>query len=164
MGPINKIIVATGFSKYSEEIIAYAVRIAEPLDAELIVASVINIRDVLAVGSIAAMGYEVDSEHYVSAIEKERRNTLSGILEKIPYPAAKVQAIFKVGHPLEELLKVAVRENADLMVMGVKGRSDLEHILVGSVAEKMFRRCPIPILSYRDEKNSAKLKKKISLS
>ena len=164
MDPINKIMVAVGFSKYTEEILAYAARIAEPLGAELIVASIINIRDVEAVGSIAAMGYEVDSDHYVSEIEKERRNTLAGMLEKIDFPAAKVRAVFKVGHPVEELLKIAVKENADLVVMGVKGRSDLERILVGSVAEKMFRRCPVPILSYRDEKNSEKLKKKIDLS
>jgi len=164
MEPINTILVAIAFSKYSEEILAYAARVAEPLDAELIVASIINIRDVLAVGSIAAMGYEVDSEHYVSEIKKERRQTLDRMLQKMTFPAARVRTIFKVGHPVEELLKIAAQENADLLVMGVKGRSDLEHILVGSVAEKMFRRCPIPILSYRDATSSARLKKQLGLA
>jgi nucleotide-binding universal stress UspA family protein len=164
MEPIKKILVAIAFSKYSEEILAYAARIAGPLDAGLIITSIINIRDVQAVGSIAAMGYEVNGDHYVTEIEKERRKTLDRMLEKISFPTAKVRAIFKVGHPFEELLKIAVNENADLMVMGVKGRSDLEHILVGSVAEKIFRRSPVPILSYRPKEHSAKLKKKIDLS
>ncbi len=164
MEPIKNILVAIGFSKYSEEILAYAARIAEPLEARLIVASIINIRDVKAVGSISSMGYEVNGEHYVAEVEKERRKTLDRMLEKISFPAAKVHTIFKVGHPVEELLKIAVHESADLMVMGIKGRTDLEHLLVGSVAEKVFRRSPIPILSYRDAKTARRLKKQIGIS
>jgi nucleotide-binding universal stress UspA family protein len=69
-----------------------------------------------------------------------------------------------VGHPVEELRKIAFKENVDLIVMGIKGRSDREQMLVGSVAEKVFRRSPIPILSYRDIKNAERLKKHIGIS
>jgi nucleotide-binding universal stress UspA family protein len=110
------------------------------------------------------MGYEVDSENYVSGIKEDRRQTLNRMLEKISFPADKLHTVFKVGHPVEELLKIAISENADLMVMGIKGRSDLEHILMGSVAEKVFRRSPIPILSYRDQKNAVRLKKRMGIS
>ena len=163
MDAINRILVAVGFTEYTEELLNYAVRIAESLGAELIVANIINVRDVEAIGTIATMGYEVDSEHYVSGIEEDRRRTLTRILEKISFPADKLHTVFKVGHPVEALLKIAINENADLMVMGIKGRSDLEHILMGSVAEKVFRRSPIPILSYRDKKSAQRLKKHIGL-
>jgi len=163
MDAINKILVAVGFTDYTEELLNYAVRIAESLGAELIVANIINVRDVEAIGTIATMGYEVDSKHYVSGIEEDRRQTLNRILEKISFPTDKLHTVFKVGHPVEELLKIAINENADLMVMGIKGRSDLEHILMGSVAEKVFRRSPIPILSFRDEKNAQRLKKHIGI-
>ncbi len=102
-------------------------------------------------------------DYPISGIEEDRRQTLNRILEKISFPADKLHTVFKVGHPVEALLKIAVTENADLMVMGIKGRSDLEHILMGSVAEKVFRRSPIPILSYRDGISAQRLKKRIGI-
>lgn len=163
MDVANKIMVAVGFTEYSEELLGYAATIANSMRAEMIIVNVINSRDVEAVGTIAAMGYEVDGEHYVSGLKEERRRTLELMLKKISFPAEKIRSVFKIGHPIEELLKIAVRENVGLIVMGIKGRSDLEHMLVGSVAEKVFRRSPIPVLSYRDKKNAERLKKHIGI-
>ena len=85
----------------------------------------------------------------------------AGIADSIG--AERIRSVFKVGHPVEALLRIAIKENVNLIVMGIKGRSDLEHMLVGSVAEKVFRRSPIPILSYRDTKNADRLKKHIGI-
>ena len=163
MDSINKVMVAVGFAEYTEGLLAYAARITESLNAELVIVNIINVRDVEAIGSIAAMGYEVDSEHYVSGIKEVRRRTLDEIMVKLSIPADKTRAVFQTGHPVDELLKIAVREQVDLIVMGIRGRSDLEHILVGSVAEKVFRRSPVPVLSYRDPKSVVRLKKHIGL-
>ena len=89
MDSIKKVMVAVGFAEYSEGLLAYAARIAETLKAELLIVNIINVRDVEAIGSIAAMGYEVDSEHYVSGIKEERQQALSQILAKISFPADK---------------------------------------------------------------------------
>jgi nucleotide-binding universal stress UspA family protein len=163
MDDAHRIMVAIGFTEYSEELLGYAAGIADSIGAEMIVVNIINLRDVEAVGAVAAMGYEVDSEHYVSGVKEERRRALEQMLKKISFPAEKIRSVFNVGHPVEELLKIAVKENVDLIVMGIKGRSDLEHMLVGSVAEKVFRRSPIPILSYRDEKSAQRLKKHMGI-
>ena len=163
MDDAHRIMVAIGFTEYSEELLGYAAGIADSIGAEMIVVNIINLRDVEAVGAVAAMGYEVDSEHYVSGVKEERRRALEQMLKKISFPAEKIRSVFNVGHPVEELLKIAAKENVDLIVMGIKGRSDLEHMLVGSVAEKVFRRSPIPILSYRDEKSAQSLKKHMGI-
>ena len=134
------------------------------MNAELIIASIINARDVDAVGTIASMGYDVDSKNYVAVIQAERQQTLDDLLKKVVRPPEKIRTVFKIGDPGDELLRIAVKEEVDLIVMGVKGRTDLEYIFVGSVAEKVFRRSPIPVLSYRDEANAERLRKHIDLS
>jgi nucleotide-binding universal stress UspA family protein len=62
---------------------------------------------------------------------------------------------------VKELLKIAIKEDVDLMIMGIKSCSNLEYALIGSVAEKVFRRSPVSILSYRDEQHAERLRKHI---
>jgi nucleotide-binding universal stress UspA family protein len=148
MSEIKKILAAIAFSKYSQEILNYAAKLARNLDAELVVIHVINIRDVEAVSSIQSMGYTVDTHQYLSGMEEERRTQIEQMLQEAGYPGEKVRIIFKVGHPFEKLLQAVKDEKGDMVVMGTKGRSDLEHVLMGSVAEKMIRHSPIPVVSY----------------
>jgi len=60
MGAAKKILVAVACSRYTEGLLKYATDIAGIMNAEIVVANIINARDVEAVGTIAAMGYEVD--------------------------------------------------------------------------------------------------------
>jgi nucleotide-binding universal stress UspA family protein len=161
MENVNKIMVALALTSHSEGLFNYAAQISDLLNAELIVASIINSRDISAVGMVASMGYDVDSEHYVEGVKAERKEMLEHFIEKSSLDRKKIRTILKVGNPIDELLKLIVKENIDMIVMGVKGRSDLEHVLIGSVAEKLFRRSPVPVISFRDEKSAERLRKKI---
>jgi len=159
----QKIMVALGFFPHAEELFNYAAGLALKLDADLTVVHVINSRDVAAVTTISGMGYEVDEEHYIENVRKERRGILDGIVKGSSFPTNRIHTIFKVGNPVDELLKVAVEEKADMIVMGTKGRTDLAHVLVGSVAEKVFRRSPVPVVSYRDEKTAERMRHRIHM-
>ena len=162
MKPIKHIMVALAFGEYTEGIFAYAAQLAEQLEARLLVVSIINSRDVEAVRAISAMGFEVDGTHYVAEIRKERREILDRLVHQAGFSAERLEVVIEVGHPVESLLKLAVDNEVDAVVMGLQGRSNLEHIFVGSVAEKMFRRCPVTVISFRGERTAAKLKKRIA--
>ena len=164
MKKIEKIMVPGAFSPYSQGIVDYAVMLATSLHVEkLIFISVINQRDVDAVETITTFGYEVDGSHYVEEIKKQRAAALDQLLEKSDFPEDRMKLIITVGKPAQKLLRNAVREEVDMIVMGVKAKSELAHAFTGSVAEKLFRRSPITIVSYRDEKISEKLRKRIQI-
>ena len=142
MPEVNKILVAICFSEYCPGTFAYATRLAAQLQAELVVANVINIKDIKAVASIQSMDY-------VKGVKEERRAELDKMIADSGFPKEKLKTIFKVGHPFEQLLKITKEDRVDMVVMGAKGRSNIEHLLVGSVAEKMFRHSPVTVASYR---------------
>ena len=56
-----------------------------------------------------------------------------------------------VGRAGDTIVAEAATENHDLVVMGTRGLSGLEHLLLGSVAESVLRRCALPLLSVRED-------------
>ena len=164
MDEIKKIMVAVGFSEYTKGIFNYSENLAQKLGAELIVANIINSRDVEAVATIKGMGYDLDPEKYIHELKEDRQRIFQEMVKGSTLSMDAIKLIMQVGNPTDELLKIIVKEKVDLVVMGVKGRTDLEHILIGSVAEKLFRRSPVTVVSYRDEKNRDRLRQHIHLT
>lgn len=161
MGQTKKILVAMASTEHSRGIFDFAATLATGLDAQMLIVSIINARDIDAVRSVSDMGYAVDGDKYVAGIKSARQQEIESILGNTTFPKAHIQTIIRVGNPVEELLKIATHEAVDMVVMGTKGRTDLKHILMGSVAEKMFRRSPVTIVSYRDAAQAEKLKKRL---
>ena len=156
---VKKILVPIAFSKYSQGILNYAAGIAASLEAELLVVNVINERDLEAVDKIASFGYKVDVDRYLETMKSERREDLKRLSEGLTLPDEQVSFSFRVGDPTNELLKVVIDKDVDMVIMGIKTR-DVRHIFAGSVAERMFRKCPVPIVSYRGDELSERLRTK----
>jgi len=72
----------------------------------------------------------------------------------------KVKIITKSGREDEEILKFARKENIDIIVIGTHGRTGIEHLFIGSVAEKIIRHSPIPVFIIPCEKKSGRDKSK----
>jgi len=61
----------------------------------------------------------------------------------------KYKLLLKDGIVYDEIIKTAKEESADVIVMGAHGRTALDHLLMGSTAEKVVRKSPIPVLTVR---------------
>lgn len=158
MKKISKIMVALDFSKYSKNAFAYAVELADSLGASLVVVNIINERDLKAIRSISEVDMfsssaekyrEETLQRYVEHKKEERSKEIDTLLEDTDCSHLSIKKVFKVGVPFQELIRAVKDEGADLMVMGSKGRTDIAEVLFGHHAEKMFRRCPVPLLSIR---------------
>ena len=157
---LRKILVPIAFSTYSKGIVGYAYSLAKPLDATLLIANVVNERSLEAIEKVSGHGYKVDADKYIATLQKERIAQLEQIIAELGIADDDFDYTLLVGDPSTELLRLVVRDEIDMVVMGTKTR-ELRHFFTGSVAERMFRRCPAPITFYRDNDIAQELERKI---
>ena len=149
MEAIKKIMVAIDLSEYSRDILKYAGTLAKSIKSELIIVNVINNRDIEALQKAAMETDAFSVEGWLRKQEEERLGLIEGLIEETGCSHLPNKIIFRDGVPFRELLKTVDEEGANLVAMGTKGRSDVRGVFVGSTAEKLCRRCPVPILSLR---------------
>ena len=149
MKPFSKIMVAVDLSDYSTPAVMKGAELAEALQAELILVNVINQRDIdnLIKALSAYQSFTIDT--WMEDQERYRRERIRRLVEATSCGHLKPKTIIRVGYPYEKLLEVIDAEKADLLVMSTKGRSNLADTVIGSCAQKMYRRSPIPLLSIR---------------
>ena len=150
MKMVNTIMVAVDFSDYTLPSVRYAARLAEDVGADLLLVNVINQRDVDMLKRVAAEAPNFTFESYLKEMRRDREEQFQELIKSARCREENVRAKLRIGVPFEELLQVIETHKPDLLVMGVKGRSNLVGTIVGSCAQKMFRRCPIPLVSIRE--------------
>ena len=152
MKTINKIMVAYDGSDHAIQALKYGCVLAKSLEIEMIIAHVIHQRDVEAVRMVEQRTIgSLTVDDFIEGRKTDRALEMEKIVQEASCGNLSVKIVFGVGIPFRELIQLLEKEAADLLVMGSKGRGNLAGILLGSTAEKMFRHCPIPLLSIRPE-------------
>lgn len=152
MKKIEKIAAALDFSEYSPEVLTAAVHLARVNAAKLVVVNIINKRDVDAVKMVEDHDSRVSSARYVEELIQERTALIDKLIIDAAATDLTVKKAFSVDIPFKGILKAVTEEKAQMLVMGTKGRGNLAEVLFGSTAEKVFRRCPVLLVSVRSGK------------
>lgn len=157
MEQYRRILAAIDFSGYTKRIATHAVTLAKALNAELTLVNVINQKEIdiiyTSVNRMQKKDFHRISVHdCVEQLEEERTAEFEKLKEKVDFSEVNISFLIKTGVPYKEILDVIKEEKADMVVSGVKGRGELADVIVGSTALKLFRRCPVPLITVREKK------------
>ncbi|SFF97795.1 Nucleotide-binding universal stress protein, UspA family [Halopelagius inordinatus] len=121
-----------------------AIELAQTYDATLRVVSVVNLGDA---GILSPETVPVDGVR--QSLRGRAEQIVGDAVERAREAGVRAESEVVVGVPHVEILDAA--EDADLVVMGTHGRSGLKRALIGSVTERVVRRCDAPVLTVRAE-------------
>ncbi len=149
MKNVKRIMVAFDLSENATEALRFAAEMAKDLSAEMVVANVINQRDIDAVEKVMRFSSNISVEKYVADQKRDRAEQIEAIIDEVGGGDLSVRIAFRIGVPFAELIAAVADEGADMLVMGAKGRGNLAGVIFGSTAEKVFRRCAVPLVIIR---------------
>ena len=141
---LKSILVPSDFSECSEEALRYGLELARRFDAELHLLHVVQ--DPIA-QPWAAEGFSVPLFEVVDEWQKQASARLKALVPDAD--RARVTVVSVVATPYAEILDYAHAHRIDLIVMGTHGRGGVTHMLLGSIAERVVRRAPCPVLTVR---------------
>jgi nucleotide-binding universal stress UspA family protein len=153
MKTIQTILAAVDFSLYSAQVLRFAADLARAFHAQFVVVNVLNQRDVDAMEMVQRTYPGLTVSQFIQNATAERSQLIEKLLLEEGAGSLPVKKVVKVGVPFKEILKAVAEEKADLLIMGTKGRGNLADALFGSTAEKVFRRCPVALVSVRPERH-----------
>jgi universal stress protein A len=142
-GPsLDSILVATDLSPESAKALKYAVALAGRTAAQITLLHVIE-----PVGpELHPFPMAVDEN--LSVHEAQVAMRIFCKRENFPLPA--IRTMVRIGTPWHEIVEAALELKSQLLVVATHGRTGLQHLLLGSTAEKVVRHAPCPVLAVRE--------------
>jgi len=133
-------LLATDFSRFSEGAEAYACSLAASWGVTLTAISVLEFPPGMN------PDYPVN-RLYLDELMKEATRQFIDLKARAAKRGISVRTSVTTGIPSEEVLAAAKTNDMDLIVVGTKGKTGLEHVLLGSTAERIIRMAPCPVLA-----------------
>ena len=146
----KRILCAVDFSGCSLAALRYATTLAASSGAHV---TALNVMEWLPVAYDPLLGPATDLTGYQMAAEALGRQRLHNAIVELALE--NVEEVVGAGKPHHEILRTAEERHTDLIVLGIHGRNPVGRMLFGSTAEPVVRRAACPVLTVRDEVQSA---------
>jgi nucleotide-binding universal stress UspA family protein len=149
---VKKILVATDGSKVANKAVKYAIGLAKQLDANasIILLGVVDIFYLIMQGASPTMASARVMMETRDLLKQATAEYLDEAMFECRKKGIRTRKVIRTGHAVEEIIKVAMKEKADLIVLGSHGRGALKAAVLGSVAfGVVHKETDIPVLIVR---------------
>jgi nucleotide-binding universal stress UspA family protein len=134
---LRKVLLCTDFSKCAETATKYALSLAQEYNAELTLLHVA----------------EDSSEAETPAVMREVHRKLEALIPEDARNWCTAKAAVRMGKPYQEIIQVAVEQQADMAILGVRGRSAVDLVVFGSTTQRVLQLGPCPVLAVQEDAN-----------
>ena len=141
---LTRVLVAVDFSPTSDKAFAYAIEFARVFGAGVLVVHIVE--DPILYAPTTDPSYRADFETMV-------QRKFDSLVEHRNCDGLSIQTMIKAGSPFYEIIQLAGTEDCELIIMGTHGHGPLQHVLMGSVAEKVVRKAKCPVLVVRPDQH-----------
>jgi nucleotide-binding universal stress UspA family protein len=139
--PFRSILCAIDFSRDSARALGYAASLAQHAAGRL---TLLHTVETVPVGYDPTAGVNFDVAGYEQALERSAGRKLEELTREL---GGETQTVVTRGKPYKEILRAATDQHADLIVVGVHGRSAVDRLVFGSTTEHIVRRAACPVLA-----------------
>ena len=141
----KSVLAATDFSDSGKEAVATAIALAERSAGKLAVISVAERPPMLP--PLPLRRYSEDPDELWS---RETRRSMTALRKRLRRKHEGTRGFVRVGTPWREIVELASELRVDSIVVGSRGLTGIERLLLGSTAENVVRHAPCPVLVVRD--------------
>ena len=139
---LKRILLPTDFSDTANRCMDYASELARQFGASVHLLHVVpDPKSEVWAGEAAGISMPDLRQTWIAAAERR--------LGELSLNGVETERTARVGHAFVEIIRYAQENEIDLIVMGTHGRGAVNHMLLGSVAEKVVRKAPCPVLTVR---------------
>jgi len=144
---IKKILVATDFYPLSVAAVEYARVVAAKFRAQIYLMHVVDTVPILGVTSL-----DPSFGKLARKVERKAMKELRAFADEHLKGTSNLQLVLCSGTPYDEIVRLAKKEGVSLIVISTHGHTGLAHVIIGSVAERVVRHSPVPVLTVKPER------------
>jgi nucleotide-binding universal stress UspA family protein len=141
---IRRILVPLDFSEHAAPVLEWALHLAGEHDATLLLLHAYH----LPVEFQQLEGAYLPQDFW-NNVKEEAQQNLEEFAKQVREQGVAVEILVREGYPATVIEEEAVRQEADLIVIGTRGLSGLKHMLLGSIAERVVQKAPCPVLTVK---------------
>jgi len=161
---VKKILVPTDFSEQAGYALDFAYQIALKSTAEIIL---VNVVDYPGLSSVWGGGMNVIGgaeppldnldESFINNLLTRSKDEMSSMIKKLNHGNVKITQLVEVGNPYFVITEKIEQEKVNLVIMGSKGATGFEEVLIGSNTERVVRHAKCPVITIKKKRDFTKM-------